>query len=68
MEEKKSNRGGARPNSGRKPGSSMTPISLKLQTELLEVFEGIKENDKAFNRNTYINDAIRERLKADGYM
>ena len=66
MEETKKTRGGARPGAGRKPvGITTTPIGLKLDNDLFDVFTAHKED---VNRNRYINDAVRARMIADGYL
>ena len=66
MEEIKKTRGGARPGAGRKPtGITTTSIGFKLDNDLFDVFAAHKENIK---RNRYINDAIRAKMIADGYL
>ncbi len=51
--------GGARQNSGRKSGITQKLISLKLDMELFEKLNGIK------NRNAFINEAIREKIEKE---
>lgn len=64
MEEIKKQRGGKREGSGRKPtGITTTPMSLKLDTDLY-----LTLNNHGLNKNRYINDAVREALKRDGYI
>lgn len=70
MEEKK-NWGGKRENSGRKKKAESTTVSIKLNNDLLEAFPMlIKKGDKLvkFNRSEYINDAVKDKLKNDGYI
>lgn len=65
-EETKSKRGGKRPNSGRKPSPrSKSQIALKLDADLNEVFNSPKFEG---NRGRYINDAVRAKMLADGYI
>ncbi len=65
-EEVKSKRGGKRPNSGRKPNPrSKLQIGLKLDGDLKEVFDSPKFEG---NRGRYINEAIRAKMLADGYI
>lgn len=62
METKK--RGGRREGSGRKPkGISTTAMSLKLDNDLYEVLKS-----QCLNKNRYINDAVRAKMKNDGYI
>ena len=71
MEEKK-NWGGRREGSGRKKKAESTIISIKLNNDLLEKFpsEIMDKEGKwvKFNRSEYINDAVRAKMKADGYI
>ena len=71
MEEKR-NWGGKREGSGRKAKKvESTTVSIKLNNDLLEAFPMlIKKEDKLvkFNRSEYINDAVREKMKKDGYI
>ena len=62
MEEKVERRGGRREGSGRKPGKEAKLITLKLEVDLLNSMASIP------NRNRYINEAVRARLKADGLL
>lgn len=60
----KSKRGGAREGSGRKPnGLGTTPISLRLRKEYLAILEACN-----ITKNTYINDAVKEKLIRDGLL
>lgn len=65
-EEAKFTHGGKRAGAGRKPSPrSKVQIGLKLDADLNDVFESeIFEG----NRGQYINVAIREKMKADGYI
>lgn len=64
MEEIKKQRGGKREGSGRKPkGLSTTAMSLKLDNDLYQAL-----NSNGLNKNRYINDAVREAMKRDGYI
>ena len=67
MEEKiKSTHGGKREGAGRPSNpNSKVQISLKLDKDLSEVFD-----DEGFegNRGRYINEAIRAKMKEDGYI
>ena len=71
MEEKK-NWGGKREGSGRKKKAESTIVSIKLNNDLLEAFptEIMGQDGKMvkFNRSEYINDAVREKLKKDGFI
>lgn len=49
--------GGGRKNSGRRRGINQKPIPLKIDLDLLEMLNKVK------NRNGFINDAVREKLK-----
>lgn len=67
MEEKiKSTHGGKRVGAGR-PSSprSKVQVALKLDKDLNDVFEAHKSE---MNRGRYINDAIRAKMLADGYI
>ena len=60
---KKENRGGKRAGAGRPPiGKPTTLISLKMDTELVMLLP------PTINRSKYINDSVREKMKADGYI
>jgi uncharacterized protein (DUF4415 family) len=64
MEEIKKQRGGKREGSGRKPtGLTTTPMSLKIDNDLYSVL-----NSHGLNKNRYINDAVREAMKKDGFI
>ncbi len=63
MEETKKQRGGKREGSGRPKGLSTTAMSLKLDNDLY-----LALNSHGLNKNRYINDAIREAMKRDGYI
>ena len=66
MEEVKKTRGGARPGAGRKPsGITTTQLGLKIDNDLFDVFKAHKDDIKM---NRYINDAIRAKMIADGYL
>ena len=71
MEEKK-NWGGKREGSGRKKKETeSTTISIKLNNDLLEALPAfIKKEDRLvkFNRSEYFNEAVRAKLKADGFL
>ena len=71
MDEKK-NWGGKREGSGRKKKETeSTTISIKLNNDLLEALpKFIKKEDRLvkFNRSEYFNDAVREKMKKDGYI
>lgn len=54
MEEKKSKRGGARVNAGRKNPPKTKPMALRLDVDLVEYL-----NTKS-NKNRFINDSIRK--------
>lgn len=62
MDEEKKGWGGKRPHAGRPKGVDTTLISVKLETELVEALPS------DLNRSKYINDAVRERMKKDGYI
>ena len=64
MEEIKKTRGGKREGAGRKPvGISTHPMALKLDNDLYEALSAAK-----LNKNRYINDAVRAKMKEDGYI
>ena len=71
MEEKK-NWGGRREGSGRPKGIESSIISIKLNNDLLEAFPTEIMNEKGvlvkFNRSEYINNALRTKMKKDGYI
>ena len=57
------NRGGRRENAGRKKRDiEVKPILLNLELALFEALP------KGLNRNAYINDAVRAKMKKDGYI
>ena len=63
MEEKIENRGGKRENAGRKKrDKEVKPILLNLEITLYEALP------KTLNRNAYINEAVKEKMKKDGYI
>ncbi len=65
-EETKNTHGGKRHGAGRKASPrSKVQIALKLDRDLNDVFES--EGFEA-NRGRYINDAIREKMVADGFI
>jgi len=59
-------RGGLRSGSGRKAGKSQTPISLKLDNDLMAIFKSYVSDIP--NRGRYINEAVRKALAEDGYL
>lgn len=61
MEETKKKRGGKREGAGRPKGVDTTLISVKLESELLNLIPNT-------NRSKYINYAVRETLKRDGLL
>ena len=62
MEELKKQRGGKREGAGRKAvGLSTHPMALKLDNDLFEIL-----NQSSVNKNRYINDAVRAKMKKDG--
>ena len=67
MEEaKKTSHGGSRPGAGRPPKEdSKKQIALKLDRDLYDVFYSEQFTD---NKGRYINDAIRAKMKKDGYI
>ena len=62
MEERKKKRGDKREGAGRHKGEDTKIISVRLETDLL-----IKIPPKT-NRSKYINDAVREAMKRDGFI
>ena len=66
MAEEKKQHGGKRKGAGRPSGTNQTPISLKLDNDLLAAFQ--VHHDTILNRSKYINDAIREALKRDNLL
>lgn len=61
MEELKKQRGGKREGAGRKAvGISTHPMALKLDCDLFEIL-----NQSGVNKNRYINDAVREKMKRE---
>ena len=63
MEEKVENRGGRREGSGRKKrDKDVKPILLNLELAVIEALP------KEINRNAYINDAVKAKMKKDGYI
>lgn len=64
MEEIKKQRGGKREGAGRKAvGVSTHPMPLKLDNDLFVIL-----SMSGMNKNRYINDAVREKMKKDGYL
>ncbi len=62
MEEKK-NWGGKREGAGRPKSDVETKIiSIKMETEL------VKSLPSDINRSRYVNEAVREKMKKDGYL
>lgn len=65
MSEILNNRGGKRDGAGRpKKANCQKPMSLRLDPELSNVFD----NNKTIKKNTYINEAIREKMRTDGLL
>ena len=66
VEEIKKSRGGKREGAGR-PSSpnSKVQVALKLDRDLKDVFDSPNFEE---NRGRYINDAVREKMKKDGYI
>lgn len=63
MEEiKKSNRGGRREGAGRHKRIESQKVLFYFEKELYDKFP------KSINRNAYINDAVREKMKKDGFI
>ena len=52
-------RGGKRENAGRKEGRTQTPVSVRLDNDLLKFI-----NEHAVNKNAYINDSVRKAKEA----
>lgn len=64
MEEIKKQRGGKREGAGRKAvGLSTHPMALKLDCDLFEIL-----NKLGINKNRFINDSVREKMKKEGYL
>lgn len=64
MAEEKKQRGGKREGAGRRAvGVTTHPMSLKLDKDLYGIM-----SEANLNKNRYINEAIRERLKKDGLL
>ena len=62
MDELKKQRGGRREGAGRKAvGLSTHPMALKLDNDLYEIL-----SQSGINKNRYINEAVREKMKKDG--
>lgn len=65
MSEIMNNRGGKREGAGRpKKDVCQKPMSLRLDPELSYVFD----NDKTIKKNTFINEAIREKMMREGML
>lgn len=62
MEEKKSCRGGKRDGAGRPKRVESKTVLLYFEKDLNDALP------KSLNRNAYINDAVREKMKKDGYI
>ena len=63
MEEiKKSNRGGKREGAGRHKRVESQKVLFYFEKDLYNAFP------KSINRNAYINDAVREKMKQDGFI
>ena len=58
MEEEKRHR-------GRPKGENSHSINYKMALDLWKALEKVKGQ---FNRNQYINDALRDKMKMDGYI
>ena len=56
------NWGGKREGAGRPKGVETTLISVKLETVLVDALPS------DINRSKYINDAVRAKMKKDGYI
>ena len=72
-ENRKLKHGGKRMGAGRHPKSdSKKQIAMKLDNDLYTAFKALpfsqKKDDGGINRGRYINDAIREKMKKDGYI
>lgn len=59
---KKSGRGGRREGAGRHKRVESQKVLFYFEKDLYEAFP------KSINRNAYINDAVREKMKKDGYI
>lgn len=65
-EEKKSSHGGSRPGAGRKPKeNSKKQVAFKLDRDLYDIFYSSEFTD---NKGRYINEAVRAKMIADGYL
>ena len=65
MSEIMNNRGGKRDGAGRpKKDVCQKPMSLRLDPELSYVFD----NDRSIKKNTFINEAIREKMMREGML
>ncbi len=63
MNEKKNTHGGKRPGAGRPRGAVATkPVGYKMDLELYNHLPYY------INRNKYVNEAVREKMKQDGYI
>ena len=63
MEEiKKSGRGGRREGAGRHKRVESQKVLFYFEKDLYDAFP------KSINRNAYINDAVRAKMKEDGYL
>ena len=61
--------GGKRQGAGRKPSeNSKVQTALKLDKDLSDAFKSEKFLILNMNRGQYINQAIREKMKKDGYI
>ena len=63
MEEIKNKRGGRREGAGRKAGTTTHQMALKLDKDLHKAL-----SSASLNKNRYINDAVRDKMKKDGYI
>ena len=58
--------GGLRPGAGRPPKEdSKKQIALKLDRDLYDIFYS---EQFTYNKGRYINDAVRAKMKKDGYI
>ena len=65
MSEIMNNRGGKREGAGRpKKDVCQKPMSLRLDPELSDVFD----NNKTIKKNTFTNEAIREKMTKEGLL
>lgn len=67
----KSTHGGKREGAGRPSDpNKKKQLSLKLDKDLSDAFDKspFSKDGKGLNRGRYINDAIREKMKKDGYI